>query len=203
MAPRMSSVQRREQVLQAAVTEFADRGLEGTSTDAIARRAGISQPYLFRLYPTKKALFVAVVERTFARCAETFESAAQGHAGLEAKHAMGTAYAELLGDRTFLQVQMQAYAACSDPEVRVATRAGFSRLWDEAAVLTGLPEAAIHEFFAMGMLLNVAAAMGVGLDCPDDFGRRLLGDMAAHDASAQMLTEAAAPHRHGRAVGLR
>ncbi len=194
MAPRMSADERREQVLQAAVIDFADRGLEGTSTDAIARRAGISQPYLFRLYPTKKALFVAVVERTFARCAETFEAAAEGHFGLEAKHAMGAAYMQLLGDRTFLQVQMQAYAACSDPDVRAATRAGFSRLWDEAAVLTGLPEVAIHEFIAMGMLLNVAAAMGVDLDCPDDFGQRLLGGLAADETLALKPSLTATEH---------
>jgi len=189
----MSADERREQVLVAAVVEFADRGLEGTSTDAIARRAGISQPYLFRLYPTKKALFVAVVQRTFARCAETFRAAAQGLAGLEAKEAMASAYLELLSDRTFLQVQMQAYAACSDHEVQSATRAGFSHLWDEAAVLSGLSEASIREFFAMGMLLNVAAAMGVGLDCADDLGRRLLGDKA--DAMALALPAGTAARR--------
>ncbi len=189
----MSADERREQVLVAAVVEFADRGLEGTSTDAIARRAGISQPYLFRLYPTKRALFVAVVQRTFARCAETFRAAAQGLAGLEAKEAMASAYLELLSDRTFLQVQMQAYAACSDLEVQSATRAGFSHLWDEAAVLSGLSEASIREFFAMGMLLNVAAATGVGLDCADDLGRRLLGDKA--DALALALPAGSAARR--------
>jgi len=137
---------------------------------------------------------VAVVQRAFARCAETFEAAAQGHTGQDAKHAMGTAYMELLGDRTFLQVQMQAYAACSDPDVRAATRAGFSRQWDEAAVLTGLPDAAIHEFIAMGMLVNVAAAMGVRLDCPDDLSRRLLGEKAGDDPIATLACTAPAAH---------
>jgi AcrR family transcriptional regulator len=172
----MSAEDRREQILSAAVIEFAEGGLEGTSTDAIARRAGISQPYLFRLYTTKKALFVAAVERTFLRCVETFRSAADGLTGEAAKEAMGAAYMQLLSDRTFLQVQMQAYASCADPDVRAATRAGFNQLWDEAVVLTGLAEPSIHEFFAQGMLLNVAAAMGLDLDCPDDgLDLRLLG----------------------------
>src|SRR4051812_43226492 len=92
MTPRMSAEDRREQILLAAIIEFAERGLEGTSTDAIARRAGISQPYLFRLYSTKKALFVAAVERTFARCVECFQAAAEGLSGDEAKEAMGAAY---------------------------------------------------------------------------------------------------------------
>src|SRR6185312_6289803 len=96
MAPRSTADERREDVLAAAVVEFAAGGLDGTSTDAIARRAGISQPYLFRLFPTKKALFVAAVERTFARVAQTFREAAEGRYGLEAKEAMGDAYLELL-----------------------------------------------------------------------------------------------------------
>jgi hypothetical protein len=125
------------------------------------------------------------VERTFARCVETFRTAAEGLSGDAAKEAMGTAYVQLLTDRTFLQVQMQAYAACADPDVRAATRAGFNRLWDEAAVLTGLPESSIHEFFAQGMLLNVAAAMGFDLDCSDGLGLRLLGAKATALAAMQ------------------
>ena len=61
----MPATERREMVLEAAVAEFAARGLAGTSTEDVARRAGISQPYLFRLFPTKKALFLALVGRCF------------------------------------------------------------------------------------------------------------------------------------------
>ena len=63
----MPATERREMVLEAAVAEFAAHGLAGTSTEDVARRAGISQPYLFRLFPTKKALFLALVERCFRR----------------------------------------------------------------------------------------------------------------------------------------
>src|ERR1700684_2508342 len=105
MAPRGvrgSADERREDVLKAAMIEFAKGGLDGTSTDAIARRAGISQPYLFRLYATKRALFVAAVERTFAEVSAVFRAAADGLSGAEAKHAMGQAYDTLLQqDRTF------------------------------------------------------------------------------------------------------
>ena len=51
----MSAEERREMVLEAAVAGFAVRGMAGTSTEDVARSAGISQPYLFRLFPTKKA----------------------------------------------------------------------------------------------------------------------------------------------------
>src|ERR1700712_5066391 len=111
MASRSTAEERREDVLEAALIEFAAGGLDGTSTDGIARRAGISQPYLFRLYPTKKALFVAAVERTFERCTKTMRTAAEGLSGEEAKEALAAAYLDLLRDKTFLQVQLHAYAA--------------------------------------------------------------------------------------------
>ena len=155
----MTADERRESVLEAALTEFAARGLDGTSTEHVAHRAGISQPYLFRLFPTKKALFLALVERCFQRVADAFTAAVGDHVGEEALEAMGQAYEELLGDRTLLLLQMHAYAACDDPEIRTATRAGFGQLWLLVERLTGLPFDRVTEFFAMGMLMNVAAAM--------------------------------------------
>ena len=155
----MSAEERRESVLEAAVTEFAARGLDGTSTEHVAQRAGISQPYLFRLFPTKKALFIALVERCFRRVAEAFTAAAADRGGDEALAAMGDTYKQLLKDRTLLLLQMHAYAACDDPDIKDATRTGFRQLWLLVERLTGLPFERITEFFAMGMLMNVAAAM--------------------------------------------
>jgi AcrR family transcriptional regulator len=156
---RMPAAQRRELVLEAAVPEFAAHGLAGTSTEVVARRAGISQPYLFRLFPTKKALFVALVDRCFRRVQDTFTTAAADLSGDEALAAMAEAYEQLLTDRTLLLLQMQAYAACDDPEVRATTRAGFKALWELTERLTGLPFQQVVDFFAVGMLMNVAAAM--------------------------------------------
>jgi AcrR family transcriptional regulator len=155
----MSADERRETVLEAALIEFAARGLDGTSTEDVARRAGISQPYLFRLFPTKKALFLALVERCFQRVAEAFTAAAADRVGEEALEAMGDAYEQLLDNRTLLLLQMHAYAACDDPDIRTATRAGFRALWMLVERLTGLPFDRVIQFFAMGMLMNVAAAM--------------------------------------------
>ena len=156
---RMPAVERRELVLDVAVAEFAVHGLAGTSTEDVARRAGISQPYLFRLFPTKKALFLALVDRCYLRVAEAFSAAAGDLTGEEALEAMGDAYERLLDDRTLLLLQMQAYAACEDPEIRAATRAGFKKLWELSERLTGLPFQDVVDFFAIGMLMNVAAAM--------------------------------------------
>ena len=156
---RMSAAERREMVLEAAVAEFAVHGMAGTSTENVARQAGISQPYLFRLFPTKKALFLALVDRCYHRVEDTFISAAADRTGEEALAAMGDAYDRLLNDRTMLLLQMQAYAACDDPEIREVTRAGYKKLWELTERLTGLPFQRVVEFFAMGMLMNVAAAL--------------------------------------------
>jgi AcrR family transcriptional regulator len=156
---RIPASERREMVLEAAVAEFAARGLAGTSTEDVAGRAGISQPYLFRLFPTKKALFLALVERCFRRVEEAFTAAAADRTGDEALEAMADAYERLLDDRTLLLLQMQAYAACDDPDIRTTTRAGFKKLWETTERLTGLPFQSVVDFFAVGMLMNVAAAL--------------------------------------------
>jgi AcrR family transcriptional regulator len=156
---RMKAGERRETVLAAAVAEFAARGLAGTSTEHVARAAGISQPYLFRLFPTKKALFLALVDRCFQQVAAAFEAAAADRVGDDALEAMADAYHQLLQDRTLLLLQLQAYAACDDPEIRDATRTGFKQLWALVERLSGLPYERVVMFFAMGMLMNVAAAM--------------------------------------------
>jgi AcrR family transcriptional regulator len=156
---RMPAAERRELVLEAAMAEFGVHGLAGTSTENVARSAGISQPYLFRLFPTKKALFLALIDRCFQRVQDTFTAAAGELTGDEALTAMADSYTRLLDDRTLLLLQMQIYAACSDTEIRDATRAAYKRLWEMIERITGLPFQTVVDFFAVGMLMNVAAAM--------------------------------------------
>lgn len=158
-AVRMTAEERRSDVLRVAVAEFAKRGFQGTSTEDVARAAGISQPYLFKMFPTKKALFLALVEHGFGRVREAFVDAAGDATGEEALARMGERYGELLHDRDALLLQMQAYAACDDAEIGDATRREFGRLWREVARLSGMDDACLQEFFAKGMLMNVLAAM--------------------------------------------
>ncbi len=125
---RSTAEQRRIELLAAALSEFALTGLHGTSTEAIARRAGISHAYLFRLFGTKKQLFIACAGTCFERIRSMFEQAAVGATPDERLAAMGEAYIEMLSDRELLLAQMQLYAACADPEIRAVARAGFDRL---------------------------------------------------------------------------
>src|SRR4029079_18047 len=165
---RKSKEVRHEEILDAALQEFAQLGLHGASTEDIARRAGISQPYVFRLFGTKKALFTAVVNRCFRQTQELFARAADGKRGQEALEAMGNAYVERLNsDRTELLAQMQAYAACHDPDIREVVRNGYGDLFPYVERVAGdLPAGAVSQFFATGMLLNVIASMGFGKTDP-------------------------------------
>src|SRR2546423_15660739 len=120
---------RRNQVLAAALAEFAEGGLAGTSTEAIAVRAGISQPYLFKMFGTKRDLFIAASKRCFDNVVQTFVEASHGLAGEAALDAMGAAYMGLIADRENLMGQLQMYAACHDAQVRDCARDGFRQLY--------------------------------------------------------------------------
>ena len=173
-ATRQSAAERREAVLDAAQIEFAARGLHGASTEEIARRAGISQPYVFRLFGTKKELFKATVARCLRETLETFQRAAEGKRGEEALHAMGEVYVEeLISDRTKLKAQLEAYAACDDPEICEIVRNGFGDLVAYVERVSGLPPAEVSRFFATGMLINVMSAMKLS-EANEDWATRLL-----------------------------
>lgn len=172
VAERKSKEERREEILDAALEVFAEKGLHGASTEEIARRAGISQPYVFRLFGTKKELYLAGVARCFRQTLELMQRAAEGKRGEDALHAFGAKYGELLQtDRTYLRAQMHAYAACDDPEIAAVCRAGFGDLVTYAERVSGAPPEVIGQFFSVGMLMNVL----VSFDAIDeDWGVRLV-----------------------------
>src|SRR5919201_5531855 len=126
---RQTAEERRDAIAEIAYEEFGARGLYGTPTQDIAKKAGISHAYLFRLFPTKTDLFLAATERCFQKVRETFQQGAEGtEPGEERLHAMGAAYIELLQDRRLLLSQLQAYAACEDPAIRKEVRRRYGEL---------------------------------------------------------------------------
>jgi AcrR family transcriptional regulator len=157
---RKSADQRREEILAVALRHFAIGGLHGTSTEAIAREAGISQPYLFRLFRTKKELFLACVDRADGKVSEVFRRAAAAAPPGERMQAMGQAYIdELLPDRHAVLMQMQGYVATSDPDIRAHVRSNYERLVREVTELSEADPGAVWTFFAQGMLLNVTQSL--------------------------------------------
>lgn len=167
----MSAEERRESVIRAAFTEFARGGYLGTSTEAIARRVGVSQPYLFRLFPNKQAIFLAVVARCLEETRLSFERAAGALEGEELYHACAVEYQRMLAaDPDMLRMQMQMYVAAAsaealgEPEIAEAVRAGWSELWDWLVIRMGADVERTTSFMAFGMLINVLVSMGFPTD---------------------------------------
>jgi AcrR family transcriptional regulator len=157
---RLSAEERREAVLDAAVHEFAQAGYHAASTTNIAKRAGISQPYIYALFPNKKALFIAVQQRVSERIRNAFAEAAHEATSPEDRmDRMGEAYTRLLDDRDHLLAQLHGFAAAGDPEIREPVAACFRETFDTIAkLIDGTPDDA-RAFVAMGMYLNIARAL--------------------------------------------
>jgi len=159
-AARSSAVERREEILSAAIQEFAHFGLYGTSVDAIADRVGISQPYIFRLFGTKKDLFLAAALRVCERIQSAFDAAARTNPGNPLKE-MGHAYIPLLSSRAELLVLLHAFAASEDEEVRRVVGTRYAKLWEFVARASGASRVQVRDFFAAGMGMTVGAALGL------------------------------------------
>jgi len=163
----MSAEERRESVIRAAITEFAQNGYHGTSTEAIAKRVGVSQPYLFRLFPGKKAIFLAAAQRCLEDMRRLFQEAAGDLKGEDALHAMADAYTRLLAEEPErLQMQLQTYVAVAaaeaagDHEFGEMVRRGWMDLWDTVHLPLGADVNETTTFLAYGMLVNTLTAMG-------------------------------------------
>ncbi|MEV8318865.1 TetR/AcrR family transcriptional regulator [Streptomyces sp. NPDC059900] len=168
---RMSAEERRESVIRAAMIEFARGGFNGTSTEVIAKRVGVSQPYLFRLFPGKEAIFLAASKRCLEEVKEVFRKASEGLTGQDALHAMGKAYQGLIADDPdMLLMQMQTYVAIAsaeasgDREFGEALRAGWMEMYDTAHLALGAEVDETTQFLAYGMLVNVLVSMGFRAD---------------------------------------
>jgi AcrR family transcriptional regulator len=199
VSSRQTAGERRTAVLAAAISEFARSGYAGTSTEAIASRAGISQPYLFRLFGTKKDLFVATFNLVGDRIINEFTRVAEGLEGQEAKEAMGQAYLELMQDPEMLQVQLHGFAAApGDPDIARACRRMFEELAQLAHERAHLTDEEVREFFATGMLINVMAAIDL-LSVPDSWAQNLCAVPEKTQAVMAATQALEAHHRADRA----
>ncbi|KUN77420.1 TetR family transcriptional regulator [Streptomyces bungoensis] len=169
---RLSTAEeRRETVLRTAIGAFAARGYWGTTTTEVAKAAGISQAYVYRLFPSKELLFTAVVEHCFVQVRAALESAAAGAGGGSPEavlEGMGDAYARLISDNDLMLIQLHAQAAAvSEPAVREAVRQGYARLVEYVRGASGGTDEQVQEFFARGMLCHLIVSMGADeVDAP-------------------------------------
>lgn len=157
---RKSAEERRAEILEAAIAEFAAKGLRGASVEALAERVGVSQPYVYRLFGTKKDLFLASTRRVRERIQEAFREAAEADPE-NALEAMGHSYDRSLFGRKERLMLLQGFAASDDEEVREAVGEGYAKLWRFVQEKSGAGEEEVWNFFAAGMLLTVDAAIGL------------------------------------------
>ncbi len=165
--------------IEAALAEFGQTGYNGTSTAVIAERVGVSQPYLFRLFPSKRALFLAAAERCFDDIEGLMRDAAGGLYGEDALKAMSVAYNRTLRERPeLLRFQLKLYAAAvHDKEVGRLGHIRWARLWRIFTELSGADPEAMTRFVSRGLLATVLTTF----DVPYTPGDRLAGSV--HDWS--------------------
>jgi AcrR family transcriptional regulator len=185
----MRSEDRRELILEAATEVFGERGYVGSTTDAIARAAGVSQPYVVRMFGTKEDLFLEVLHRALRKLLHSFHAALLDTSPLpegvadEPGARIGRAYADLLTDRGLLLSLMHAFILGSDPVIGKAARDGFLQVYRFLRFEAGLSAEDADLFLAHGMMLNTM----VGLRMADEY--------AGGDPCAVDLLETAMPNK--------
>lgn len=155
--------ERRKQLLAAALQVFAVHGYYGSSTATIAKEAGISHSYVFKLFPTKEAIFVAVVDLCFNRIVERFQEAAVGVTGTPAERLkkIGLSYADILRDRNLMLIQLHAFSASSVPAIREAVKNGLQRIVEYIQDETGVTDEEIQQFIGQGFVATINVALGI------------------------------------------
>lgn len=152
---RMTAAQRSEQLVSAAITAFSAGGYAGTTTDDVARLAGVSQPYVIRLFGSKRRLFIAGFEHATDQIEQVFSAAGTD------LDALARAYRELLAQRELLAMMLHGFAAGSDPVIGEVVRDRFGRIYRLVGELTGASAGQVREFLADGMLFTILASVGV------------------------------------------
>jgi AcrR family transcriptional regulator len=180
----MASDERRVLVLTAATDVFGQRGYAGTTTDQVAVAAGVSQPYVVRMFGTKEKLFLAVLHRALDTLMCAFRAALAEESEIPMHTRLGVAYADLLTDRGLLLSLMHGFVLGADPEIGKTARTGFLEVYNFLKVDVGMSSAEASDFLAHGMMLNTL----VGLRMTDEYDT---------NPNARELLETAMPTKLG------
>jgi TetR/AcrR family transcriptional regulator len=186
----MKGDDRRELILDAAMEVFGDYGYVGTTTAAVARAAGVSQPYVVRMFGTKQQLFLDVLRRAVDILLASFRSALADDDGTTVGLRLGTAYFELASTRGLLLSLMHAFVLGRDPVIGAAAREGFMCVYRFLRDDAGLAADEVQAFLSSGMLINTV----VGLRMADDYDA---------NADVRELIDAAFPQKLDIVLDLR
>jgi AcrR family transcriptional regulator len=180
---RLTAAERSEQLIAAAVTAFSLGGYAGTTTDQVARLAGVSQPYVIRIFRTKQELFIAAVRQACDQIDVRFRAAAEQEATLKS---LGRAYDGLLADHELITLMLHGFTASADPAIGEPVRAKFGQLFETVRELTGCTAEEARDFFGIGMLLTCLGAMrvvGPGAVEPQPWMRDLIATLTDDESA--------------------
>jgi AcrR family transcriptional regulator len=163
MTVRLSSEERREAILLAAISEFALWGLHGASTARIATAVGISQPYLFKIYGTKKELFIAAVHRVYDDTLAALRAGIGRHPDMKPLDAMGRAFANMVSSRDELLMLLQTVASTADDDIRAVVRVRFEEVFSFVKSAARVSDYEVRMFIGYGLLLAAMSGMGIKL----------------------------------------
>jgi AcrR family transcriptional regulator len=175
----MKSEDRRELILEAATRVFGDTGVVGTTTDQIARAAGVSQPYVVRMFGTKQKLYLEVLGRALAMLKATFRAALAEGSGDDRGHRLGMAYARMTADDSGLLLSlMHAFVLGGEPEIGYAARCGFLEVYELLRDEAGFDAEEATRFLAYGMLMNTLIGVHMSAEYASSDAARELMDTA-------------------------
>jgi TetR/AcrR family transcriptional regulator len=186
---RMRAEDRRELILEAATRVFGDRGYIGATTNLVAVAAGVSQPYVVRIFGTKEKLFLEVLQRALDCLLEAFRAVLAEKSELPLGRRLGLAYVNLIGNRGLLLSLMHGFVLGRDPVIGPAARMGFMTVYRFMRDEAGFSPEETQEFLAAGMMVNTM----VGLRMADDYDA---------DPAVRELLAAAFPEKLDHVLGL-
>jgi AcrR family transcriptional regulator len=180
---RLPAAERRQALVEAALRVFIARSYRGATTAEIAREARVSEPILYRHFPSKRELYLACVDHAWLALRELWERAIEDHPD-EPLAAMGRCYLDLKERKLLLaELWIQGVTEASeDGGIERHLRShlhevhGFVAETIRAAQgLGAIPaerdaEAEAWVFVAMGLLATVGRRLG-DLLTHDDFAR--------------------------------
>jgi AcrR family transcriptional regulator len=151
---------RREALLEAAHAEFATSGYHGATTACIAKRAGISQSYVYALFPSKKDLFLACQRRNYQRVLRILDGVSAAADAVHAKAMLRDQYLKRAQDgRADFLFRLQVSAAATDPDIAAEERRAVIAVFDRLMPLFDNDQRVVKSVMAVGFYTDMAIAL--------------------------------------------